>query len=546
MNFQSLFLFLGGIALFIYGITITSKSFEAFAFGGFRKFLDKVTSRPILGVILGAVFTAIIQSSSATTVTVVSLANSGSIAFENTLGIIFGANIGTTITAQIIAFKLTRYAVVMFAVGFFLSMVPKKEIVRELGRGLMGFGIIFIGMQFMEQSVAPLKESKFFMDLFIKMSKKPLLGVLVSTIFTAIQQASAVTIGIAQALAGEGLIDLNAAFALVIGANIGTTITAILASLGTNTQAKRAAVSHLFFNLTGAFIFILLFKPYLNFISRTSNDILRQIANAHTIFNVACTVLFLPFTMQFAKLIKKIVPGEEVVVESGTKYLDKRLLKMPSFAIDAVYKEVFNMFSMVKKNLESVCLMIRQNTNKLVQNINLRESAINSINKEIQAFAPLITSSQLTDGQAKNLNLLINVASQIERIGDILKGLSELQIEKMKDGILFSELAVEDLSKMLDTIKKEYEIMEDNFNNFSITHFKEVEKIEQSIDDMEIALRNAHVERLINGVCSPEAGIIYVDMLSDFERISDHIYKVARLLKEKEDLKEAESADENS
>jgi len=535
---QSVFLFLGGIALFIYGITITSKSFETFAFGGFRKFLDKVTSKPILGVILGTVFTSIIQSSSATTVTVVSLANSGTLSFESTLGIIFGANIGTTATAQIIAFNFTKYSLIIFAIGFFLSVIPRKEIIRELGRGIMGFGLIFIGMQFMEQSVAPLKNSPFFIDLFVKMSKKPILGVLVSAIFTGIEQSSSVTVGIVQALGSEGLLDLKAAFSLVIGANIGTTVTAILASLGTNTQARRAAISHVIFNLVGAVIFLIIFKPYVALISKTSSSLVRQIANAHTMFNVICTILFLPFTNQYAKLIRKLVPGEEVVVESGTKYIDKRLLNMPSFAIDAMYKEVFNMFGMVKKNLESVCLMVSKNTNKLLQNINLRETAINQVNKEIQAFAPQITSKQLTSEQSKEVNLLVNVASQVERIGDILKGISELQIEKMKEGILFSDIAMEDISKMINTIRTEYEIIEHNFDNFSLEYFKQIEEMEQSIDDMEIALREAHVERLVNGVCSAEAGIIYVDMLSDLERVSDHIYKIARLLKEKENLKE--------
>jgi len=540
MGFQSVFLFLGGIALFIYGITITSKSFEAFAFGSFRKFLDKVTSKPILGVILGTVFTSIIQSSSATTVTVVSLANSGTVSFENTLGIIFGANIGTTATAQIIAFKLTRYALIIFAIGFFLSLIPKKEILRELGRGIMGFGLIFIGMQFMEQAVAPLKDSPFFINLFVKMSKKPVLGVLVSAIFTGIEQSSSVTVGIVQALGSEGLVNLNAAFALVIGANIGTTVTAVIASLGTNTQARRVALSHVLFNLVGAFIFLIIFNPYLKFISKTSSDLVRQIANAHTLFNVTCTVLFLPFVSQFSKLVKKIIPGEEVLVEGGTKYIDKRLLKMPSFAIDSLHKEVFNMIGMVKNNMDDLCLMMSKNSNKLTQQINLRETVINGVNKEVQAFAPLIMSKTLTNEQSREVNLLVNVASQIERIGDIIKGLSELHIEKMKEGILFSELAMIDLQKMLATVKGEFEIIEESFDDFTYENFKKIEQTEQSVDDMEISLRNAHVERLMNGICSPEAGIIYVDMLSDFERISDHIYKIARLLKEKEDLKETE------
>lgn len=536
---QNVFVFLGGIALFIYGITITSKSFETFAFGSFRKFLDKITSKPVLGVILGTVFTSIIQSSSATTITVVSLANSGTLSFENTLGVIFGANIGTTATAQIIAFRLTKYGLIIFAIGFLLSFVPKKEVLRALGRGTMGFGLIFIGMQFMESSVASLKNSPYFMSLFIKLSQRPILGVLLAAVFTGIQQASAVAIGIAQALGAERLINLQAAFALVIGANIGTTVTALLASIGTNIQARRAAVSHLLFNLIGAIIFLIIFKPYVNFISKTSSDLVRQIANAHTIFNITCTILFLPFINQFAGLVKKLVPGEEVIIEGGTKYIDKRLLNMPSFAVDALHKEVLHMMDIVKQNIEALCLMMDKNSAKATQQINLRESAINNINKEMQAFAPLLISKSLSNKHSREVSLIINVASQLERIGDIVKGISELEIEKIQDGIVFSELAMIDLGKMTDTVKKEFEMIVDDFDDLTLEEFKEIEKIEQSVDDMEVCLRNGHVERLMTGICSPEAGIVYVDMLSDLERISDHIYKIARLLNEKINSEEA-------
>ena len=532
MGIQNLFIFIGGIALFIYGITITSQSFETFAFGGFRKFLDKVTSKPLYGLILGAVFTSIIQSSSATTVMVVSLANSGVLSFYNTLGIIFGANIGTTMTAQIIAFNLTRYALIIFAIGFLLSMLFRKETLRELGRGIMGFGLIFIGMQFMEQAVAPLRQSQFFMDLFVKMSKKPLLGVLVSLIFTGIEQSSSVTVGIIQALGAQGLLDLRAAFALVLGANIGTTVTALLASIGTNTQARRAAVSHLLFNVIGTVIFLFIFTPYVNFISRTSKDLVRQIANAHTLFNVFCAFLFLPFVKQYACLVEKLVKGEEMVIESGPKYLDERVLKMPSFAVDALYKETLHLFEVAKKNFDSVSLMMREDNTKLGKNINLRETAINEINKAIQTYAPKLTSLELTEADSKKVNLLVNVSSQIERIGDILKGLSELQVEKLSAGVKFTNFATSDLGKMLDLVREEIEIVMELMKDFSIEKFNRVEEIEKRVDEMEIELRDAHVQRLVSGVCLPEAGIIYVDMLSDLERISDHLYKIVRLLRE--------------
>jgi phosphate:Na+ symporter len=540
MGLQNVFIFLGGISLFIYGITITSKSFEAFAFGGFRKFLDKITSKPIFGVILGTVFTSIIQSSSGTTVTVVSLANSGTISFENTLGVIFGANIGTTATAQIIAFRLTKYGLIIFAIGFLLSFISKKETLRALGRGIMGFGLIFIGMQFMEASVSGLRNSPYFMNLFVKMSQRPILGVLVATVFTGIEQSSSVTIGIVQALGAEKLITLQAAFALVIGANIGTTVTAIIASIGTNVQARRVAISHVLFNIVGAVIFLIIFKPYVNLISKTSTDLVRQIANAHTLFNVICTILFLPFVYRFAKLIKKVVPGEEVIIEGGTKFIDKRLLNMPSFAVDALHKEVIRMMDIVKQNMDALYKMMNERATRITQQINLRETAINNINKETQIFAPLLMSKALSSEHSRDVNLMVNVSSQLERIGDIVRGISELEIEKVHDGIVFSELAMIDLGKMMDTVKHEFEIIINNFEDLTLEQFKEIERIEQSVDEMEVILREGHVKRLMTGVCSPEAGIIYVDMLSDLERISDHIYKIARLLKEKSLFEEVE------
>jgi len=531
MSIQDILTFIGGITLFIYGITLTSKNLEIFAFTGFRKFLDKITSKPIFGVALGSLFTALIQSSSATTIMVVSLANSGTMSFENTVGVIFGANIGTTATAQIIAFNLTGLGLPIFALGFLLSFLSKKESIKAIGNAIMGFGLIFIGMQFMENSVASLKDSKFFTDLFISMSKNPILGVLVSALFTGIEQSSSVTVGIVQALGAQKLIDLNAAFALIIGANIGTTVTALIAGIGTNIQAKRAAISHLLFNIIGAIIFLIIFKPYLSLISNTSSDLVRQIANAHTFFNIFCAFAMLPFTNQFVKLVKKLVPGEETIIETGTKFIDKRLLKIPSFALDALKKETIRLMEIVKGNMELVWGMIIKNSKKPIQQVLITENVINNINKEIQAFAPLLVSQSLPKEQSVEVNLYVNVSSQIERIGDIVKGTAELVEEKVQVGANFTDQAKEDLMKMLNIVNGEYEIIMQNFDDFNIECFNRIEGIEKEIDKMEVDLRNAHIERLMQGVCKPDAGIFYLDILSDLERVSDHIYKIAKLLK---------------
>jgi len=363
------------------------------------------------------------------------------------------------------------------------------------------------------------------------MSKNPLLGVLVSALFTSIEQSSSVTIGIVQALGAQKLIDLNAAFALIIGANIGTTVTALIAGIGTNIQAKRAAVSHLLFNILGAIIFLIIFKPYLSLISLTSNDLVRQIANAHTFFNILCAAAILPFTNQFVKLVKKLVPGEETIIETGTKFIDKRLLKIPSFALDALKKETIRLMEIVKGNMELVWGMIIKNTKKPIQQVLTTENVINNINKEIQAFAPLLVSQSLPKEQSVEVNLYVNVSSQIERIGDIVKGTAELIEEKVQVGANFTDQAKEDLMKMLNIVNGEYEIIMQNFDDFNIECFNRIEDIEKEIDKMEVDLRNAHIERLMQGVCKPDAGIFYLDILSDLERVSDHIYKIAKLLK---------------
>ncbi|MEA3312771.1 MAG: Na/Pi symporter, partial [Caldisericota bacterium] len=323
-----------------------------------------------------------------------------------------------------------------------------------------------------------------------------------------------------------------AAFALVIGANIGTTVTALIASIGGNVQARRVAVSHVIFNVVGALIFLIIFKPYVNLVSKTSGDLVRQIANAHTFFNIACALSFIPFVNQLSKLIKKLVPGEEVIIEGGVKYLDKRLLKMPSFAVDALFNETVRMTGVVKKNLDTLYLMVVRSKPNLDGEIKMREHAINSINREIQAFAPLLMQKTLSKEHSKKINLMINIASQVERIGDIINGLSQLVMVKIHNKILFSEKGKKDLYIMMDAVKNEYELVEENSGKMDEKLFKEIENIEQSIDDMEVQLREAHVGRLLQGVCFPDAGIIYVDMLSDLERISDHIYKIARLLRE--------------
>ncbi len=535
MAFSYVLTFLGGIALFIYGIILVSESFERAAFGSFSRFLKSVTSKPILGVILGTFITGIIQSSSATTVAVVSLANAGILRFQETLGIIFGANIGTTVTAQIIAFKITNMGLPTFAVGFLIYFFSKRESLKMLGKGILAFGLIFIGMTFMEGAVAPLKNSETFKQLFLKFGQVPILGILVSALFTGIEQSSSVTVGIIQALASQNLINLRTAFALVLGANIGTTITAIIASIGGNTSARRVALAHVMFNVGGVLIFLPFFNPYVSVASHTSISLVRQIANSHSIFNIICTFIYLPFYKPYARLVEKMVPGDEKVIEGGARYINAKLLKVPTVAVEAIKNELYRLKDTVKSNFKCLFDMIVKNDGKLVKEIQFRERAINDITKEIQTFISKVFGSLVSEKEAEKVTSYLNISIQLERVGDIVNGTSELMIEKIGNGIIFSEYAQEDLKNMVNTVNKEFEITTENLEAIDEEKFLIVDNMERTVDELEVELRDKHIKRLTEGVCTTEAGLIYIDILSNLERMSDHIYKIARLLKPAEE-----------
>jgi phosphate:Na+ symporter len=404
-----------------------------------------------------------------------------------------------------------------------------------LGKGILAFGLIFIGMTFMEGAVAPLKNSETFKQLFLKFGQVPILGILVSTLFTGIEQSSSVTVGIIQALASQNLINLRTAFALVLGANIGTTVTALIASIGGNVSARRVALAHVLFNVGGVLIFLPFFTLYVSFVSHTSISLVRQIANSHSLFNIICTFLYLPFYKPYARLVEKMVPGDEKVIEGGAKYINAKLLKVPTVAVEAIRNELYRLKETVKTNFKCLFDMIAKNDGKLFKEIQFRERAINDITKEIQTFISKVFGSLVSEEEAEKVTSYLNISIQLERIGDIVKGTSELMIEKIGNGIMFSEYAQEDLKNMMNTVNKEFEITTENLEAIDEETFLAVDTMEGTVDELEVELRDKHVKRLTEGVCTTEAGLLYIDVLSNLERMSDHIYKIARLLKPAEE-----------
>jgi len=521
---------IGGIALFIYGIHITSEGIQKALAQKLKNILEKTTSNPVMGVILGFIVTAIIQSSSATTVIVVSLVNSGLMNPFQAVGVIFGANIGTTITAQIIALKITKYGFLIFTIGFLMYFLPFKRKIKYFGQFIMGFGLIFIAIEIMSSAVSPLRNNPEIKKIFLQFGKIPILGVLAGGIFTMIQQSSSVTVGIIQALSMEGLLDINSAFPLILGANIGTTITAVIASIGTNIAAKRSALAHVLFNVIGAIIFLLILNPYLNFIKMITPNPINQIANSHTLFNLINTIIFLPFTTQYVKLLQKIIPGEDVIIETGVKYLNKSILKSPIVAYDAIVKEVKRLSSIVENNIFCLKELIFNGNKNVVRDIVQREETINFVNKEISRYVPLIASLNLSERELKMVPQILTISSQLERIGDLIDNTSQLELQRLEDRIPYSKYAMNELSKMLELIYKNYSIIKEKLFDISSVDFEEIRNNEKKIDEYEDEMREHHIERLKDGICSNEAGIIYLDVISNLERIGDHIIKIANIV----------------
>lgn len=521
---------IGGISLFIYGIHIASEGIQKALTQKLKNILEKSTTNPVIGVILGFVVTAIIQSSSATTVIVVSLVNSGLMNPFQAVGVIFGANIGTTVTAQIIALKITKYGFLIFTVGFLLQFLPFKKKFKYFGQFIMGFGLIFIAIEIMAFSVSPLKNNPSIIEIFLQFGKVPILGVLAGSVFTIIQQSSSVTIGIIEALSMEGLLNINSAFPIILGANIGTTITAVIASMGTNIAAKRSALAHVLFNVIGAIIFLLILNPYINFIKMITTNPVNQIANSHTLFNVINTLIFLPFTYQFVKLIQKIIPGEDVVIETGVKYLNKSILKSPIVAYDAIIKEVTRLSSIVENNFLCLKELIFSGNKNIVREISQREETINFVNKEISRYVPLITSLNLPERELKMVPQILTISSQLERIGDLIDNTSQLEVQRIEDRIPYSQYAMKELLEMFNIVFKNFIIIKDKLFSLNEYEIDEIKKNEKIIDEYEDEMREHHIERLKEGICSNEAGVIYLDVISNLERIGDHIIKIANIV----------------
>lgn len=539
MKITDLFGLLGGLALFLYGMQMMSEGLEDAAGNRMKQILEKLTSNRILGVLVGAGITAIIQSSSATTVMVVGFVHSGMMTLQQAVWIIMGANIGTTITGQLIALDVGMIAPLIAFFGVAMIVFLKSPKVHYLGKIMAGLGILFIGMDMMGASMAPLQESEAFVSLMTKFSN-PVLGILAGAVFTAIIQSSSASVGILQTLATSGLIPFSSAVFVLFGQNIGTCITAVLASIGTSRSAKRTTIIHLMFNIIGTCIFttLCLTLPVANFVGGfTPGNPAAQIANMHTTFNVVTSLILIPFGTYLAAFATKILPDLEI--EKDTEFsilsLDEDLAKgrtaLGNSAIhtDKLQHHISYMLSLAYENVQSSYQMVLDNDQSAMNKINEIEDKLDILNKEISKYVSKILVYNNSGDDVVAINEYFQISGDAERIGDHAMNIAEYTNIIFNKSIIFSDPAREEIKLMKDvTSKAIYKIMHPETSIDTANWLSEIAAFEQQMDDMTDAFRENHLNRMRQGLCSEEACILFSELLTDFERIGDHALNIAQ------------------
>lgn len=529
---------LGGLGLFLYGMKMMGDGLENAAGDKLKGIFDKITSNPIKGVLTGTIVTAIIQSSSATTVMIVGFVNAGLMNLYQATSVIMGANIGTTITAQLITFKFDAFSPIFLAIGAGMILFCNKRKVKEVGQIILGFGVLFLGLNLMSGAMSPLKDSVFFTNLILKLEGHTILGLLIGLMMTAVLQSSSASTGILVALASTGSLPLTVAIPILLGNNIGTCVTALISSIGTSITAKKAAVIHLLFNLIGAIIFLIIPVSLLADVVLAISPnvgpeaIPRQIANAHTLFNVVNTILLLPLIKYLVAFVNKIIPGEDEKDVPGVKYIDERLLETPAIAFGQTTNEVARMAEKAKENLKVAMNSFLQGDEELIKLAYSNERIINLLEHDITRYLVKLSNSDLGDEQRAELAAYFHVVNDIERIGDHAENIADLASERITKGLTFSPEALSEIKGMFDYTVSAVEMSIDCFKNYNKEKAAGIRGIEDRIDALEKELRASHIKRLNTGVCNAVVGTIFLDLISNLERIGDHSVNIAEMIYE--------------
>ena len=545
MSFGTILTMAGGLGLFLFGMELMSDSIEKVAGARLRRILEIFTTNRFMGMIVGIIFTGIIQSSSACTVMVVSFVNSGLMNLYQAAGVILGANIGTTITSQLVSFNLSKIAPLILLVGVVVMMFTKKEKVRKVAEVVVGFGILFVGLSTMSQAMANMKNEPQVVNLLMSL-KNPFLATLMGFALTAIIQSSSVTVSIVLLLANQDLLPLPITLYIILGCNIGACATAMLASMTGKKDAKRAALIHLLFNIIGTvIIYIALFvagDQIVELIKSISADNGRFVANAHTLIKIAQVIMLFPFTGWLVKMTYLIVPGEDQKVgyrESyQLKYIGDKVVFNPATAVVEVIKELERMASLAEENLNRAMNALITLDEEDIEEVYEVEKNINFLNHAITDYLVKINQTTLPIEDLNSLGALFHVVNDIERIGDHAENVADAARQRKEEGVSISKEAQKELGDMLEMVNKIIRYAVEMFAKSDETHMQEIVTLEDQVDEKERELQKKHVERLTKGECSPEAGMIFSDVVSGLERVADHATNIAFAITTEEEMDE--------
>ncbi len=528
MTLQNIIYLFGGLGLFLFGMKIMGDGLENYAGNRLKNILEKITSNKIMGILVGALVTGIIQSSSATTVMVVGFVNASLMNLYQATSVIMGANIGTTVTGLLVSFKIMEYTPLAIACGAAIVLFASKNKTKDLGNILLGFGILFLGMQLMGDSMKPLAESDAFKNLVVYIGNNWFLGILIGAAFTGIIQSSSATTGILITLANTGVVDINVIVPILFGCNIGTCVTALLSSINTTKTAKKAAIIHLLFNSIGTIMFIPLIGILITLVGKLApGDFGRQVAYSHIIFNLSNTLLLYPFIGALVTLSNKIIRGEDSEELMSLKYIDKRFLEAAQIGMTQASKEILRMAYNVREGLHCSINSFLKKDDEMVKKVYEFEKLTNLLDKEITDYLVQVSSRTINDDDHERITNMFHIINDLERIGDHSENIADLCIEACGKDLKFTNQAIVQIKQMFDECLKVLNYAIDCFQHFDEKKFTNVLSTEDYIDRLEREFRESNINRLNRGECNADESTIFLDMISNIERISDHSTNIA-------------------
>jgi len=544
---ELIFVFAGGLGMFLYGMNMMGDGLQKSAGNKLKRLLGYLTNNRLMAVLVGAVVTAIIQSSSATTVMVVGFVNAGIMNLIQATGVIMGANIGTTVTAWIVSMsewsvllKPDFFAPILIAAGAFITLLSKNKKKKDIAEIIIGLGLLFVGLKFMSDVIKPYAqaEDSIFRHAFAVLGKNPLLGLLTGVIVTAIIQSSSASVGILQTLAMAGVVNWQSAVFITLGQNIGTCITAILSGIGASKTAKRAAIIHLYFNVMGAIIFgvvfFVIFRIYPNIAVLSISS--TQISLFHTAFNLTNTIILFPFANGLVRLSGLLINDSNAEasmdeIQITLRHLDDRLLETPSFAVQNAIKEVVHMGEITLNNLKVAIDALLNNDDEKANKVFEAEKVIDAHQRALDDYLIKINNLSLTERQHKIINNLFHTVYNIERVGDHAENLAELAVEKVSNNIYLSDEAYGELKEICSIAMESFEYAIKARENENMEYIKKVAEMEKTVDNLKDDLRQKDIDRLSKGICTSENGVIFIDALINVERISDHSLNIVNFIK---------------